>query len=738
MKKRVITVLLGMALAMSCAIPAMAAQMPFADVKVDSWYCKDVENAYAMGLIQGKSATSFAPNDNMTYAEAVKLASCMHQKYVTGAVTLGNGKPWYQSYVEYAKANGIIERAYIWNNNASRAEYAKIFAHALPDAALKEINSIEDNSIPDVKADHPQAPEIYKLYRAGVLTGNDTYGTFAPDSEIKRSEVSAVLTRMMDVSARKGLTLKAGTVPPAVRPPVIAPVNVSVKYIGGGADSKYYVQEGSAGSPWYGDLDRDGKGEIIWASRSIFCLDAKTGKTKWRVDSGSDRNHNNGAFGVNAIDVQVLDIDKDGRMELVTAHNNFGSGKGCLAVYDDMGNFKPGWPKTMDFSIRALNVSDLDKDGYFEIIVGLGIGHAGWGENGAPALHIFEPDGSNRDGWPKNCDYGLYANSVTTTDMDGDGMAEVILTYDGEHPRAFHADGNEVIATGGIYAGLSWNHLLVAENYAHEEKCVEFARNHGGAVWASGKTILGPDRKDSYAFMGSSGGVAAADVDNNGRTELVFTGMIVNGNTLMDGKTDYSEVAKYCTTFILNLDRTRYQNTSKGFDWTQFPTDPGKLISVDYNLIVNADMTPVVIDVNGDGNKEILYAANDGYVHCWNLNKQESGNWPFQVCAPNDSVKKCASQPVCMDLNGDRMPEIVFTTYTQKGPTAERGKLFVLDFNGNMLVNETLPLNYSEASLSVGSNGSMAKPCVGDFDGDGKYEIALTTLFSGLTVYDVG
>ena len=45
------------------------------------------------------------------------------------------------------------------------------------------------------------------MYRAGIMIGNDGIGTFAPDSEIKRSEVAAIVTRMVDVSLRESIQL---------------------------------------------------------------------------------------------------------------------------------------------------------------------------------------------------------------------------------------------------------------------------------------------------------------------------------------------------------------------------------------------------------------------------------------------------------------------------------------------------------------------------------------------------
>ena len=63
---------------------------------------------------------------------------------------------------------------------------------------MSEKNKIANNTIPDVSMSHPQAETIYKMYRAGILTGINENGTFLPNNFIKRSEVAAILTRMMN------------------------------------------------------------------------------------------------------------------------------------------------------------------------------------------------------------------------------------------------------------------------------------------------------------------------------------------------------------------------------------------------------------------------------------------------------------------------------------------------------------------------------------------------------------
>ena len=175
---------------------------PFTDVKENDWFYADVAKAYLSGLIKGTSAATFSPDNNLTYAEAVTLAARMHRLYTSREAEIEAGVPWHQPFVDYAKANGVIDRDYDWNAAATRAGYIEIFANALPEAALPAINSIPDGSIPDVPANHPNAAAIYKLYRAGIVQGVDAAHNCNPDSNIRRSEVAAIINRMTDSEAR--------------------------------------------------------------------------------------------------------------------------------------------------------------------------------------------------------------------------------------------------------------------------------------------------------------------------------------------------------------------------------------------------------------------------------------------------------------------------------------------------------------------------------------------------------
>ncbi len=201
--KRILSFILSFTMLFSLAILVNAEENRFTDVKPDSWYYNDVMNAVKLGLINGKSPETFAPDDNLTYAEAIKLAACMHQLYVQGNITLKNGtENWYDTYFDYCRANKITDKGYTPGENATRAGYMEIFAHALPKEALEAINNVPDGSIPDVNMLSGYSEEVYLLYRAGILQGSDAEHNCKPYDNIKRSEVAAILTRMMDKTKR--------------------------------------------------------------------------------------------------------------------------------------------------------------------------------------------------------------------------------------------------------------------------------------------------------------------------------------------------------------------------------------------------------------------------------------------------------------------------------------------------------------------------------------------------------
>ena len=127
------------------------------------------------------------------------------------------------------------------------------------------------------------------------------------------------------------------------------------------------------------------------------------------------------------------------------------------------------------------------------------------------------------------------------------------------------------------------------------------------------------------------------------------------------------------------------------------------------NFIESVQPNPVTVDLDVDGNLEILYPSYDGRMHAFWLDKSEHGNWPFQVYNPSEGFLRFASEPVVADLDGDGKAEVIFASWTQKGSN-HSGKLLILDYLGNPIYQVDLPAAFGSPDW----NGSLAAPTLAD------------------------
>ena len=188
-------------------VPLRTYEGQFADVADDAWYRESVALCYEYGLMEGAGGR-FLPDGELTVAQALVMADRVHALYTAGEDALTNGSPWYQPYVDYALAQGILLEGEFADYNApiTRAGMAGLFARALPAEGYAPIN---DASVypPDVTAETPWAAEIMTLYGAGIVTGGDVYGTFRPGDPIARREAAAVLARVALPEQRQHFTM---------------------------------------------------------------------------------------------------------------------------------------------------------------------------------------------------------------------------------------------------------------------------------------------------------------------------------------------------------------------------------------------------------------------------------------------------------------------------------------------------------------------------------------------------
>ena len=550
----------------------------------------------------------------------------------------------------------------------------------------------------------------------------------------------------------------------AAEPPVIG---LKEKYtlVGGEQELKAhsgmeYVEESYYAAPVVVDLDGDGKLEVVTAAYSLTVADAATGKVKWQVNAGRDRSTPHARYttsGANAAGKilctpVVKDVNGDGKLESAVAYGN-----GTVAVLDNQGYFLPGWPKSTDpggRSVWALAADDVDGDGKLEIIAGLGVAHS-------VSLYVFGCDGNLKPGWPQAMvggalphTYvdGIYSNGISTGDLDGDGLPEIILPTDNAFVSAFNGDGTPVMVGSRFqssqqdqfsYGGrIPWSAVGFYEDYSRELK-----RDNGGwGLTLKWESLAEKGRAGTYRPAFSFASTRYVDVDGDGKSEVVLTAMMMDHTSaLLDpNNRDSSTIkdARYTTVYILNQDHTRFSG------WEAIPTDLtnptlGKPLNQNAaNINADVQAVPLVADINGDGVKEILFNSADGKVHCYSVknSSRELEGWPYTLPASNGTVYEMATEPVAADLNGDGKLEVVFASWTSNAAgtkTGVDGSLYVLDGSGKLITKHKLHAAIYQDGPSAYDNGSYAAPVVADIDGDGKPEILVNTRYYGVCTYDV-
>ena len=172
----------------------------FTDVTEDKWFYSFVKTAYEYALANGTSATTFSPDGKFTVAQALTAAANIHTVYTGKSVDTTGAANWYDPYVNYCVANGIIKEGQFtdFNKNISRGDMAIVFANILP---AEEYAAIREKNLPDVTDDMNCAAAVRLLANAGIV-GGDTKGNYNAANEITRAEACVIFTRIAVASMR--------------------------------------------------------------------------------------------------------------------------------------------------------------------------------------------------------------------------------------------------------------------------------------------------------------------------------------------------------------------------------------------------------------------------------------------------------------------------------------------------------------------------------------------------------
>ena len=315
----------------------------------------------------------------------------------------------------------------------------------------------------------------------------------------------------------------------------------------------------------------------------------------------------------------VADLDNDGVKEIY-----FGSDNEALHGYNSFGEEIDGFPFQSTDRVRSSPaVGDVDNDGQMEIVFG----------NSSGKLYIVNHDGSQQLAYTI---LGFIEGTPALVDIDGDQDLEIVFTTtttSGGQLYAIHHNGITMSGfpkeLGSMWTGPAVHDIdndgaydIVCTTYDKEIYAVDVS---GGAI-KSGFPVTLEGRLDISPTV--------VDVDSDGDYEIA-----VGSN---DGEL-----------YVLHHDGTIFAQYDTGDD-------------------IRGGIS--VCDLNNDGQLDLLFGGYDDKIHVWDPVANELlPGWPV------DLGFNILSEPLIADLDGDGQVEVLAARKT--------GKIFGLESDGSMMTN---------------------------------------------------
>lgn len=179
----------------------------FSDVGSNDWFYNNITELVKLGAINGYQDGTFKPNNNISYAEYLKILACSLGAE-SKAYTKQEGDEWYSPYIAACYENGIIGTYEDIDFNApiTRSDAARFTEKALNNIKNEETKNTDGfgSKITDYKTFKGTADEYYILqqYAKGILVG-DQNGAFRPTSNLTRAEASTIILRAVKPEIRQ-------------------------------------------------------------------------------------------------------------------------------------------------------------------------------------------------------------------------------------------------------------------------------------------------------------------------------------------------------------------------------------------------------------------------------------------------------------------------------------------------------------------------------------------------------
>jgi hypothetical protein len=394
--------------------------------------------------------------------------------------------------------------------------------------------------------------------------------------------------------------------------------------------------------PAVGDVDGDGLLEIVLAADEVYAWNHDGSEL---VDGDDDSQTTGPLTGVGGqfepSGVALADLDGDGAMEIIASERLVSR---QIHVYKADGSMLPGWPRTLQSSWNWATpaVGDIDGDGDPEVIVN---------DTGGRTF-VWHHDGTEfRDGDNDPATDGVFIrrsegwgySSPTLYDLDGDGACEMIFgtrywnsdnallayKHDGTQAPGFpFATGSAIIICSPAVADLDRDGVREVIFFTEQKRLY--------VLETDGTSYPGFPKGFSSNWDDNPGpSPAVGNFDDDPDYEIVWP---VNGGAFrMD---------------LILVDTGREDGTS-GDTMTGWPVQ----------LPCNSEGSPVVGDIDGDGYADIIQPVGNSdtetpdRVYALNRLGEDIAGFPIRLDG------HCRSTPIICDIEDDGDVDIVYGSW---------------------------------------------------------------------------
>ncbi len=366
------------------------------------------------------------------------------------------------------------------------------------------------------------------------------------------------------------------------------------------------TQLGTASSVVIGDIDGDGDNELIAGSDFIYA---------WHADGVEvlDGDGNSATYGVlsptgssftAALALANVDTSTVGNEIIGASTSPYG-----IYVYNGDGSIMSGWPVSLPhYCWGTPSAADMDGDGEVEIFAMCLDGNLySWDSHGNGGIFA-----TGLGGWSRS--------SPSLADIDGDPELEVIIgsafgtieayNHDGSGVPGFPVSFSHPIFSSVSLADLDGDYDLEMAFLCENDSL--YVLEHDGSRRSGFPVFLASNA------AGLAPSAALVDFGGDGQMEIVVAG-----------------VYSYHSSNILVLD-----NAGNSM--------PGWPIHLDDS----SESSPVVADLDGDGELEVLLGTEQGFLHAWELDGSTLPGFPILTEA------ELRSTPTIDDLDGNYSVEI--------------------------------------------------------------------------------